>query len=132
MAIAIVLISIIQAIKPFISYITRATFRTSSQISIEDNGNNTNTSTDTKKKSITGNRYNLSKKSSVKGLLFALELESANAILKMGIFTTSSVGLNPLSVQSQAVSQALASNFLFFVVIISLRIAINQTLRRFS
>ena len=132
MAIAIVLISIIQAIKPFLSYITRATFRTSSQISIEDNGNNTNTSTDTKKKSITGNRYNLSKKSFVKGLLFALELESANAILKMGIFTTSSVGLNPLSVQSQAVSQALASNFLFFVVIISLRIAINQTLRRFS
>jgi hypothetical protein len=132
MAIAIVLISIIQAIKPFLSYITRATFRTSSQISIEDNGNNTNTSTDTKKKLITGNRYNLSKKSFVKGLLFALELESANAILKMGIFTASSVGLNPLSVQSQAVSQALASNFLFFVVIISLRIAINQTLRRFS
>ncbi len=132
MAIAIVLISIIQAIKPFLSYITRATFRTSSQISIEDNGNNTNTSKDTKKKSITGNRYNLSKKSFVKGLLFALELESANAILKMGVFTSSSVGLNSLLLQSPSSIQALSGNFLFFVVILSLRIAINQTLRRFS
>ena len=132
MAIAIVLISIVQAIKPFLSYIIRATFRTSSQISIGDVDNNTNTSKGAEKRLMTGNGYNSSKNSFVKGLLLALELESANAILKMGIFTASSVGLNPLLVQSHVYSQAFGSNFLFFVVIFSLRIAINQTLRRFS
>ncbi|MDQ3837335.1 MAG: hypothetical protein M3270_10445 [Thermoproteota archaeon] len=133
MAILIVLISIIQSIKPFLSYIVRATFRPSSQISKEDNGNNTDTSTDTKSKRLLINdRYNSSKKSFVNGLLLVLELESANAILKMGVFTSSSVGLNSLLLQSPSSIQALSGNFLFFVVILSLRIAINQTLRRFS
>ncbi len=132
MAIAIVLISIFQAIKPFLSYIIRAAFRPS-QISIEDEGSNiADAHSDTEKRLTTDTGYNSNKKSFIKGLLFALELESANAILKMGVFTASSVGLNTLFVQFQGSTQALAGNFLFFVVILSLRIAINQTLRRFG
>ena len=133
MAIAIVLISVIQAIKPFLSYIIRPSFRSSSPIPIEDNGKNANnTYTDAKSKRLmTNNAYNSSKKSFVKSLFLALELESGNAILKMGIFTAASVGLNPIF-QAQTLIQALGGNFLFFVVILSLRIAINQTLRRFS
>jgi hypothetical protein len=61
-----------------------------------------------------------------KGLLLALELESANAILKMGVFTSSLVGI---SITSSSSSFSI-NNFIFFVGILSVRIAINQTLRR--
>ncbi len=133
MAIFIVLVSIIQSIKPLLSFIVGDTFRPSSQISKEGDVNNTDTSTDTKSKRLLVNdAYDASKKSFVNGLLLALELESANAILKMGMFTSSSVGLIALQLQSPASIQALSGNFLIFVVILSLRIAINQTLRRFS
>jgi hypothetical protein len=62
----------------------------------------------------------------IKGLLLALELESANAILKMGIFTSGLVGISPIS----STSTFSINNFIFFVGIFSLRIAINQTIRR--
>jgi hypothetical protein len=62
----------------------------------------------------------------IKGLLLALELESANAILKMGVFTSSLVGI---SITSSA-STFSVNNFIFFVGILSVRIALNQILRR--
>jgi hypothetical protein len=40
----------------------------------------------------------------IKGLLLALELESANAILKMGIFTSSLVGISSTSSTSTLAS----------------------------
>ena len=66
------------------------------------------------------------KENFIKGLLLALELESANAILKMGIFTSSLVGISSTS----STSTFSINNFIFFVGIFSVRIAINQTLRR--
>ena len=136
MAIAIILISIIQAIKPFLTYSVKAPFRSFAQTSIE-NANNDNAgsgiSIDTQSKRVlTGSRYTSSKKSFVGGLLFALELESANAILKMGLFTATSVGLNSMLLQTQSPISILDGNFLFFVLVLAVRIAINQTLRRFS
>jgi hypothetical protein len=61
----------------------------------------------------------------INSLLLALELESANAILKMGLFasivtdTDNSFSANGLN------------NFIFFMALLSLRIAINQTIRKF-
>ena len=66
------------------------------------------------------------KENFIKGLLLALELESANAILKMGIFTSSLVGIST----TLSTSTFNINNFIFFVSIFSVRIAINQTLRR--
>ena len=66
------------------------------------------------------------KENFIKGLLLALELESANAILKMGVFTSSLVGISTTS----SISTFSINNFIFFVGILSVRIAINQTLRR--
>ena len=67
------------------------------------------------------------KKNFIRGLLLALELESANAILKMGIFTSIISGTS-----SSILSADNINNFIFFVGVLSVRIAINQTLRRFN
>ncbi len=64
-------------------------------------------------------------KNFIKGLLLALELESANAVLKMGIFALVTTNAD------HHVSQS-TNNFIFFVAVLSVRIAINQTLRRFN
>ena len=53
----------------------------------------------------------IAKKNLVRGLLFALELESANAILKMGIFTSFFVDMSSLTGTS---SGNIVSNFVFF------------------
>ena len=74
---------------------------------------------------LTDSRYNSSKKSFVTSLLLALELESTNDILKIDLFTGSSVGLN-LLLQTQIPASALNGNFLFFVIALTVRIAINQ------
>jgi hypothetical protein len=68
---------------------------------------------------------NITIKNFIKSLLLALEMESANAVLKMGMFT-----INTPNVDSH-VSQN-TNNFIFFVAVLSVRIAINQTLRRFN
>jgi hypothetical protein len=68
---------------------------------------------------------NITIKNFIKSLLLALEMESANAVLKMGMFT-----INNPNVDSH-VSQN-TNNFIFFVAVLSVRIAINQTLRRFN
>jgi hypothetical protein len=57
--------------------------------------------------------------------LLALKLESTNDILKIGLFTGSSVGQN-LLLQTQIPASALNGNFLFFVIALTVRIAINQ------
>ena len=73
--------------------------------------------------------YCIAKKNLVRGLLFALELESANAILKMGIFTSFFVDTSSLTGTS---SGNIVSNFVFFLAVLSVRIGINQGLRRFD
>ena len=73
------------------------------------------------------NDNNFAVKSFTDGLLLALELESANAILKMGIFASSATIFRRYSLSTINVN-----NFIFFIAILSLRIAINQTLRRYS
>jgi hypothetical protein len=72
-------------------------------------------------------RRRVVKENFIKGLLLALELESANAILKMGVFTSSLVGI---STTASSTSTFGINNLIFFIGIFSLRIAINQTLRR--
>jgi hypothetical protein len=71
-------------------------------------------------------RRRVIKENFIKGLLLALELESANAILKIGVFTSSLVGISTTA----STSTFSINNFIFFVGIFSVRIAINQTLRR--
>jgi len=67
----------------------------------------------------------------VRGLLLALELESANAILKMGLFTSIMIEMQqPSSLQLTTIQNI--NNFIFFVAILSIRVAINQTLRKYS
>jgi hypothetical protein len=70
-------------------------------------------------------RRRVVKENFIKGLLLVLELESANAILKMGAFTSSLVGISSLSAKTFRLN-----NFIFFVGTLSVRIAINQILRR--
>ncbi|MGN6624291.1 MAG: hypothetical protein ACTHKK_09135 [Candidatus Nitrosocosmicus sp.] len=71
------------------------------------------------------NRSNISIKSFISSLLLALELESANAILKMGLFISNNANIDYLSAINN-------NNFVFFVAVLSVRIAINQTLRRYN
>jgi hypothetical protein len=71
-------------------------------------------------------RRRVIKENFIKGLLLALELESANAILKIGVFTSSLVGISTTA----STSTFSINNLIFFVGIFSVRIAINQTLRR--
>lgn len=73
-------------------------------------------------------RRRVVKENLIRGLLLALELESANAILKMGVFTSNLVGISTTSISSTSTFGI--NNFVFFVAIFSLRIAINQTLKR--
>ncbi len=65
---------------------------------------------------------NIAIKNFIKSLLLALELESANAILKMGVFTS-----NITNVDSHTSNNI--DDFIFFVAVLSVRIAINQSLR---
>ena len=80
-----------------------------------------------KEKNNKNNNYPI--KSFINGLLLALELESANAILKMGVFV--SIVSDTMSYNSIALSNNI-NNFVFFVAVLSVRIAINQTLKRYS
>lgn len=60
----------------------------------------------------------------IRGLLLALEFESASAIIKLGIFTTNITVADPIGYNIE--------NFLFFVSVLTLRIVINQSLKRFN
>ena len=72
-------------------------------------------------------RRRVVKENLIRGLLLALELESANAILKMGLFTSGLVGISTTSSSTNTFG---INNFIFFVAIFSLRIAINRALTR--
>jgi hypothetical protein len=71
------------------------------------------------------NDGNNSVKSFISSLLLALELESANAILKMGLFISNNASNDYLSAINN-------NNLIFFVAVLSVRIAINQTLKRYN
>jgi hypothetical protein len=68
-------------------------------------------------------------KSFISSLLLALELESANAILKMGIFVSNAT--DTIS-GNFTTSSNNVNNFIFFVAVLTVRIAINQTLRKYN
>jgi hypothetical protein len=70
------------------------------------------------------------KKIFISGLLLALEFEAANAILKMGVYTSLAIDKSVLS--SSTISDDFINNFIIFIMILSIRIAINQSLRRFG
>ncbi len=61
----------------------------------------------------------------INSVLLALESESANAILKMAAFASIATGT------TDHLTSGNINNFIFFVAVLSVRIAINQTLRRF-
>lgn len=116
----IIAVSVIQAIVPIINTIIRSII-ISPITSRRQNKKDRSQGQATENK-IIQQKQSMIKKNFIRGLLLALELESANAILKMGIFTS-------LITQS---SSSNFNNFIFFVAVLSLRIAINQTLRRFG
>ena len=72
----------------------------------------------------------IAKRNLIGGLLFALELESANTILRMGIFT--SFAIRTPSLTSSSLSNNIVNNFIIFIFVLSVRIAINQRLRTFD
>jgi hypothetical protein len=70
-------------------------------------------------------KENIAIKSFINSLLLALELESANAILKMGLFAS-------ITISTDHIVSGNINNFIFFIALLSVRIFINQTLRRYS
>jgi hypothetical protein len=60
----------------------------------------------------------------ISGLLLALEFESASAIIKLGIFTTTIT-------MPDSISNNL-NDFIFIIGILMLRMVLNQSLRRFN
>jgi hypothetical protein len=66
---------------------------------------------------------NTSIKSFINSLILSLKLESANAILKMGLFASNA--------SYGHITSSNTNNFIFFVAVLSVRIAINQTIRRY-
>jgi uncharacterized membrane protein len=67
------------------------------------------------------------KRNFITGLILALEFEAANTILKMGIFTSLVIDKS-----SPTISDNFINNFIIFVMVISIRIAIKQSLGRFK
>src|SRR5689334_5211277 len=72
---------------------------------------------------LTVNKRRIAKNNFIKGLLLALELESANAILKLCNFTFK---------LKRTISSFNLNNFIFFIGFLSIKISINQNLRRFN
>lgn len=70
---------------------------------------------------------NIIQRNFVTGLILALEFEAANTILKMGVFTSLVIDKS-----STTLSDNFINNFIIFVMVISIRIAIKQSLGRFK
>jgi hypothetical protein len=119
-AIAVIAVSLLTSIWPLI----KDSARSSLPFFIKSSSDSSRLNEE--KKNHFSRRGVVSKENFIRGLLLALELESANAILKMGLFTSSLVGIPTTS----STSTFSINNFIFFVGIFSVRIAINQTLRR--
>ena len=71
----------------------------------------------------------VSLKSFINSLLLALELESANAILKMAVFVSNATDTIQGNLPTSSTN---INNFIFFVALLTVRIAINQTLRKYN
>lgn len=108
-AVLIISISAIQTIIPIIISLSKTNRK-------EDNYNN---------------RDSIAIKSFINSLLLALELESANAILKMGLFISNATA-STVDSSSSIFQSDNSNNFIFFVAVLSVRIAINQTLKRYN
>jgi hypothetical protein len=70
---------------------------------------------------------NIIQRNFITGLILALEFEAANTILKMGVFTSLVIDKS-----STTLSDSFINNFIIFVMVISIRIAIKQSLGRFK
>ena len=70
---------------------------------------------------------NIIQRNFITGLILALEFEAANTILKMGVFTSLVIDKS-----SSTISDNFINNFIIFVMVISIRIAIKQSLGRFN
>jgi hypothetical protein len=70
---------------------------------------------------------NIIQRNFITGLILALEFEAANTILKMGVFTSLVIDNS-----SSTLSANFINNFIIFVMVISIRIAIKQSLGRFN
>jgi hypothetical protein len=147
MAVAVVIASIIQSIHPFMNYTVKISNILGDRITMRDEHRDSkkhSSLVDIEKKAHKDqNRYRIAKKNFIRGLLLSLELECANAILKMGVFTSALTvatqvnstmsSVQPISLSINLISTHTGfSNFMFFLIILSVRIAINQTLRRFG
>jgi hypothetical protein len=66
----------------------------------------------------------------ITGLILALEFEAANTVLKMGVYTSLAIEKSSSSSSSSSIlSDNFINNFIIFVMVISIRIAIKQSLR---
>lgn len=76
------------------------------------------------------------KRNFISGLLLALEFEAANAILKMGVFASLIISQfepsSSTSISTTTISDNFINNFIIFIIVLSVRIVINQSLRRFN
>ncbi len=70
---------------------------------------------------------NIIQRNFITGLILALEFEAANTILKIGIFASLVKDKS-----SSTISDNFINNFIIFVMVISIRIAIKQSLGRFN
>ncbi len=69
---------------------------------------------------------NIIQRNFITGLILALEFEVANTILRMGVFTSLVIDKS-----STTLSDNFINNLIIFVMVISIRIAIKQSLGRF-
>jgi hypothetical protein len=72
---------------------------------------------------------NIIQRNFITGLILALEFEAANTVLKMGVYTSLAIDKSP---SSSILSDNFINNFIIFVMVISIRIAIKQSLGRFN
>ena len=70
---------------------------------------------------------NIIQRNFITGLILALEFEVANTILRMGVFTSLVIDKS-----STTLSDNFINNFIIFVMVISIRIAIKRSLGRFN
>ena len=72
---------------------------------------------------------NIIQRNFITGLILALEFEAANTVLKMGVYTSLAIDKSP---SSSILSDNFINNFIIFIMVISIRIAIKQSLGRFN
>jgi hypothetical protein len=124
-AIVVIALSVLISILPFIKSSVKSSIMRPFIIK-HDATNSEYENSQTVRRRTTTMTIRMAKENFIKGLLLALELESANAILRMGIFTSMLIGTITAGTTFNP------NNFIFFVVVFSVRIAINQSLRRFN